>query len=592
MQRIGTGFNGIISKVFEVRYYLRVSTVLVQAGIDINKMLHPWLETSYEKDIYCINPGWGNGIVNSTLDSSSEQWDDANTLSGDGWSSTCQIEDLFVCNTNTFIDLTSCTYDWGNGKLNTSVKEEWDDGNADSSDGWSSLCKIESGWTWSGAVGSKSTCSSIWGDGLLVGSEVCDDGNKSDGKGCLSDWSGSVNGWYCSGGSLTTPDVCSEQWGDGYITVDEQWEDGNSISGDGCFNCQIESGWTWTSSDSRSSTWITHCGDGLRAGSEVWDDGNTDGTEGCNADCSGVVLGWQWYGGSETSKDVWTTVWGDGIKISNEAWDDGNATDGKGWLNDWSGIARGWYWNPGNPYICYFVLMDGVRAINGEDWDDGNSIDFGDGWTNSGKFESNWSWKDDILGKSIWRWIWGDGYRNANFEQCDDYNNDNGDGWSYSCTVENNYQWIGGSISTRDYCYIKPNVKLASIDTSNLIILSFDKPMKIFNISSIKNSFNVAITGPKNTYKFSYTSNFSSENKISFQLNLIDQTIGYGVEKLTIEFSDNFLSTEGTILKTNKISTSIYPKEEAPQAIKDSGTATTNILGITMGMIVFSNVLL
>ena len=445
LQRIGTGYTGVISKVFEARYYLRVSTVLVQAGIDMNKIIHPCLETTYEEDIYWINKGCGNGIVNSTIDSASEQWDDANTSSGDGWSSTCQIEDLYVWTTNTFIDLTAWTYDWGNGVLKTAVKEQWDDGNTSSLDGWSDLWQVETGWTCTGSDGSKSSWSSIWGDGLRVGSEAWDDGNKSDGKGWLSNWSGAINGWHCSGGTISTPDICTEQWGDTYITIDEQCEDGNSLAGDGWYNWMIEAGWTWSSSDGRTSTWVTHWGDGLRAGTEVWDDGNTDETEGWTADCSGVVPGWHWSGGSATSKDVWTTIWGDGIKTTAEKWDDGNSTDGKGCLDDWSRVVRGWNCNPGTPYVWYFVNMDGVRAINGEDWDDGNSVDSGDGWTNIGHIETNWSCKDDILGKSVWRWIWGDGYRNANFEKCDDNNNDNGDGWSSGCLVEDKYQWIGGS---------------------------------------------------------------------------------------------------------------------------------------------------
>ena len=46
-----------------------------------------------------------------------------------------------------------------------------------------------------------SVCTGICGDPYQVSDEVCDDGNKLDGKGCLPDCSGEISGWYCSGGS-------------------------------------------------------------------------------------------------------------------------------------------------------------------------------------------------------------------------------------------------------------------------------------------------------------------------------------------------------------------------------------------------------
>lgn len=64
----------------------------------------------------------GNGVVETN-----ETCDDGNAVSGDGCSSTCQIE--------------SC----GDGVINNNGTEQCDDGNTNSSDGCSSTCQIECG---------------------------------------------------------------------------------------------------------------------------------------------------------------------------------------------------------------------------------------------------------------------------------------------------------------------------------------------------------------------------------------------------------------------------------------------------------------
>ena len=56
---------------------------------------------------------------------------------------------------------------------------------------------------------------SVCGDGILEGSEACDDGNVTDGDGCRAD---------CS------IEIC----GDGILDLGEACDDGNTTSGDGC----------------------------------------------------------------------------------------------------------------------------------------------------------------------------------------------------------------------------------------------------------------------------------------------------------------------------------------------------------------------
>jgi len=92
----------------------------------------------------------GDGVLNVGVNGTGEQCDDGNTVSGDGCSSSCQLE-AAVC---------------GNGKVETG--EECDDGNTTSDDGCSSTCKKES------------KC----GNGMVETGEQCDDGNTVAGDGC------------------------------------------------------------------------------------------------------------------------------------------------------------------------------------------------------------------------------------------------------------------------------------------------------------------------------------------------------------------------------------------------------------------------
>ena len=45
--------------------------------------------------------------------------------------------------------------------------EQWDDANTNSGDGWSSGWMVENGWKWSGGSAScKDVCMELWGDGI------------------------------------------------------------------------------------------------------------------------------------------------------------------------------------------------------------------------------------------------------------------------------------------------------------------------------------------------------------------------------------------------------------------------------------------
>jgi cysteine-rich repeat protein len=118
--------------------------------------------------------------------------------------------------------------------------ERCDDGGAEDADGCDHLCAVEPGWI---CFGDPSACYAQCGDGRMVGSEECDDGNHWNGDGCRS--CVVLPGWECTG----EPSVCRPAvlCGDGAIEGDERCDDGNPLSGDGCDAvCAIEPGFECT----------------------------------------------------------------------------------------------------------------------------------------------------------------------------------------------------------------------------------------------------------------------------------------------------------------------------------------------------------
>jgi large repetitive protein len=134
-----------------------------------------------------VPPVCGNGIVEP-----GEQCDDGNTLSGDGCSSTCQVEAGYQCTGQPSV-CTPIPAVCGNGIVEPG--EQCDDGNLVSGDGCSSTCQVEPGYQ---CVGQPSVCVTSCGDGIVAGAEQCDDGNLVSGDGCSSTCQVEP-GWQCSG---------------------------------------------------------------------------------------------------------------------------------------------------------------------------------------------------------------------------------------------------------------------------------------------------------------------------------------------------------------------------------------------------------
>ncbi|MFC1697166.1 myxococcus cysteine-rich repeat containing protein [Nanoarchaeota archaeon] len=145
------------------------------------------------KDDYC-----GNYIIEL-----GEECDDGNNQSGDGCSSTCQIENVSIC---------------GNSIIET--PEQCDPPQSPCTPGYNSSC------IYCGPVCSNITLNGPYcGDNITNGPEQCDDNNTMNGDGCSS---------TCL---LENISIC----GNGIIEPPEQCDDNNTMNGDGCSStCQLE----------------------------------------------------------------------------------------------------------------------------------------------------------------------------------------------------------------------------------------------------------------------------------------------------------------------------------------------------------------
>jgi cysteine-rich repeat protein len=172
--------------------------------------------------------------------------------------------------------LSSSSTPCGNGTLEGGV-ETCDDGGTNPGDGCSTLCTVEAGWL---CAGSPSACTTICGDGLLLGTEQCDDSNAAGGDGCTATCT-VEGGWNCNGqpSSCTFVGVC----GNGIAEGNETCDDGALDPGDGCSAaCEVEAGWACNGAPSLCSP---ICGDGLVTPPEGCDDGAALAGDGCSDAC-------------------------------------------------------------------------------------------------------------------------------------------------------------------------------------------------------------------------------------------------------------------------------------------------------------------
>ena len=193
--------------------------------------------------------------------------------------------------------------------------ERCDDGNHFNFDGCNQVCLIEPNFV---CPTPNSPCVStiVCGDGLRTGGEACDDRNTVNGDGCNSGC-GLEPGWICP----TVGVACvAASCGDGILAGFEECDDGNSMTGDGCSaSCVVEEGFACADAGVRCAT--TTCGDGLTQGTEQCDDQNHDLGDGCDTTC---------HREPRCTNGVCVAVCGEGIRQASEGCDDGNARGGDG----------------------------------------------------------------------------------------------------------------------------------------------------------------------------------------------------------------------------------------------------------------------
>ena len=306
----------------------------------------------------------------------------------------------------------------GNGMLEGS--EACDDGNSDADDGCDDACQVEAGFDCSGEP---STCTTTCGDGIVAGSEVCDDGNTDVDDGCDASCA-EESGWSCDG----EPSTCATTCGDSIIAGAEACDDGNGDAGDGCDDaCLEESGWTCSD---EPSTCATTCGDSIIAGAEACDDGNGDAGDGCDDACL-EENGWTCSG----EPSACATTCGDSIIAGAEVCDDGNGDAGDG-CDDACAVETGFDCN-GEPSVCAAICGDSL-IVGAETCDDGNT-GTGDGCDGACLVESGFVCSGL---PSTCVTVCGDGIV-AGAEACDDGANVAGDGCDALCAVETGFNCTG-----------------------------------------------------------------------------------------------------------------------------------------------------
>ncbi|CAD8153931.1 unnamed protein product [Paramecium octaurelia] len=338
-------------------------------------------------------------------------------------------------------------------------------------------------------------CLSICGDGIVTVDEDCDDQNSIKQDGCnqckfecdqncqFCEFGKCV---FCSNGFQLISQICTSVCGDGFIVGNEKCDDANLIDEDGCFECQYacqsqcqtclygscvlcdeEKGWHLTSQGDCQ----TLCGDTIVSGIEQCDDGNElnyDGCYECNYICQEACTKCITGSCYECNTPGWRLdnyycweICGDALRVGIEECDDGNDIPYDGCFQcktqceeactvcsegQCQECTFGWALN--DKHRCETICGDKYVVPRYEDCDDGNLLPY-DGCydcsyqcvqycTDCRKdvcYECNtpgWTYDDKT---QVCIPICGDGEVNG-YEQCDDGNTIQNDGCSISCEYQ------------------------------------------------------------------------------------------------------------------------------------------------------------
>lgn len=281
--------------------------------------------TEASVDYDCLEPGkpcvkvvqCGDGRVAGSETCEYRRDPEAGTLSPvEGCDESCHVLPGYVCRQPSLCQLQPRC---GDGRVNPELNEACDagDGNNAAGKGCAADCTyIESGFICA-EPGQPCVSQVACGDGIVNGSETCDDANDVPDDGC--DRCVRTEGYECPFPGAPCVPLC----GDGiFLPNMEICDDGNRDDGDGCTStCEWEDGWACSGTAPQYTCVRTTCGDGTKAGTESCDDGNNDLGDGCTPACNVEPT---CEGGACTS------ACGDGLLLAGEACDDGNNRGGDG----------------------------------------------------------------------------------------------------------------------------------------------------------------------------------------------------------------------------------------------------------------------
>ena len=440
-----------------------------------------------DPDYLCLTIGQPCTLLNVCGDgqiTGTEECDDGDADSDDGCSSTCQLEEGYVC---TAPPNSVCSIPEYCGDGIQQDDEDCDDGDIKRNDaviwndGCSGVCTVDSAYWLCNTVGQPCTSIIECGDGAKQPGEYCDDGDTQSGDGCEGDCKSKTPGYVCVNNTCTQLFWCGDSKVSRNAPLFEECDDGNDNNpADGCHLCQLDDDYqcptpgdpcepkprcgdgtrdpgeqcdqggvttagcsasctftpNWTCDSNGNNCVQLVCGDGIVNAGEACDDGNTDDDDGCAADCSAVEEGFLCPRGGFDCR----AICGDGIKRGLESCDDGDQDDNDGCSADCSREEGYGCTNASNdvPSVC--ALSDCGNGVEegDEGCDDGNEI-AGDGCGPTCQNEPTFT--RTLVGgyyEPVAQLTCGDGLITAG-EDCDDGNDSDGDGCSSECEVEEGY---------------------------------------------------------------------------------------------------------------------------------------------------------
>ena len=132
--------------------WLRLLLAIVVVDYLLLILLDLFLIWTYAKTIkFNFHLAYSTNTCGNMVRDAGEGCDDANVISGDGWSELWVVESGWSWTGGSTTTKDTCDI-WGDGKRSSTLSTSWDDANTVNGDGCSSSWTIEVGWSWSGVL--------------------------------------------------------------------------------------------------------------------------------------------------------------------------------------------------------------------------------------------------------------------------------------------------------------------------------------------------------------------------------------------------------------------------------------------------------